>query len=210
MFSRALFRSLRTPQVARAIPRALPKATPRQYLSFRRFESDWGRFKPPPPPRRRPDKIIHTRWDPEYARNAKPLFTDEQLSAGVRSQTTIWIAVIAVGGGFVFYVTNLEEVPVSGRRRFNCYSDASVEKEGERMYRMIMQEAGQAGALLPAWDKRSQMVQRVMERLIPASGLEDVRWEVHVIESGGMFSSKRGDYACLQKNREERLRHPRW
>lgn len=59
------------------------------------------------------------------------------------------------------------------------------------MYRMIMQEASQASALLPAWDKRSQMVQRVMDRLIPASGLEDVRWEVHVIESGGTFSSQR-------------------
>jgi hypothetical protein len=61
------------------------------------------------------------------------------------------------------------------------------------MYRMIMQEAIQAGALLPEWDKRSRMVNRVMERLIPASGLEDVSWEVHVIESDGMYHWTRRD-----------------
>ena len=57
------------------------------------------------------------------------------------------------------------------------------------MYRMIMQEATQAGALLPEWDQRSRMVQRVMDRLIPASGLENQRWEVHVLESDGMCYS---------------------
>ncbi len=96
---------------------------------------------------------------------------------------------VAVGGGVVFYVCNLEEVPISGRRRFNCYSDESVEKEGETMYRMIMQDAIQQGALLPEWDRRSRMVQRVMDRLIPASGMEDQNWEVHIIESKGTSST---------------------
>ena len=58
-----------------------------------------------------------------------------------------------------------------------------MEREGERMYRMVMQDAMSQGALVPAWDKRSRMVQRVMDRLIPASGLEDQKWEVNVIES---------------------------
>lgn len=53
------------------------------------------------------------------------------------------------------------------------------------MYRMVMQDAIEQGALLPEWDRRSRMVQRVMDRLIPASGLEDQKWEVHVIESDG-------------------------
>jgi hypothetical protein len=65
------------------------------------------------------------------------------------------------------------------------------------MYRMIMQEAGQAGALLPEWDKRSRMVHRVMERLIPASGLENVSWEVHVIESHGIFATPRDKNSML-------------
>ncbi len=61
---------------------------------------------------------------------------------------------------------------MSGRRRFNCYSEETVEAEGQRMYRMIMDES--QNALLPAWDPRSRMVERVMAKLIPASGLEDV------------------------------------
>lgn len=86
----------------------------------------------------------------------------------------------------VFYWSNIEEVPVSGRKRFNCYSEASVEAEGQMMYRKIMQDAVAAGALLEPWDPRSRMVRRVMDRLIPASGLQDVNWEVHVIHSDGM------------------------
>jgi hypothetical protein len=83
----------------------------------------------------------------------------------------------------VFYLSNLETVPVSGRRRFNCYSDAAVEEEGERLYRMIMQQ--NRNSILPEFDPRTRQVRRVMERLIPNSGLKGVNWEVHVIESNG-------------------------
>jgi len=94
--------------------------------------------------------------------------------------------VIICGSAIIFYVSNLEEVPVSGRRRFNCYSDATVEAEGERLYKMIMED--NKNAILPSWDRRVQMVDRVMEKLIPASGLEHVNWEVHVIDSSGTSS----------------------
>lgn len=96
---------------------------------------------------------------------------------------TKWVFILAFGSAVVFYVSNLETVPVSGRRRFNCFSDESVEEEGQRMYSMIMDDAKQA--ILPDWDPRVRMVKRVMERLIPASGLEDVPWEVNVIQSNG-------------------------
>jgi hypothetical protein len=191
MFSRALLRGLRTPHLPRAsLPRVLPKAIPRHPTPFtlRRFESDWR--WPPLPPRRK-GRIIHTRWDDEVARNAKPLFTNEQLHGTIRSRNTLWIGVTVVGGSLIFYVSNLEEVPVSGRRRFNCFSDTSVEEQGQMMYQQIMQEATQTGTLLPAWDRRAQRVKRVMERLITASGLETVNWEVHVIDSEGMLDSSK-------------------
>lgn len=70
---------------------------------------------------------------------------------------------------------------MSGRKRFNCYSEDSVEQEGQMMYQKIMQET--QGAILPSWDSRTRMVERVMNRLIPASGLEHVNWEVYVINS---------------------------
>jgi hypothetical protein len=82
------------------------------------------------------------------------------------------LAVVVFGGGVYFYVSHLETVPVSGRRRFNCYSEDRVEEEGKMMYNMIMQQ--DRDAILPAWDPRTRMVQRVMNKLIPASGLEHV------------------------------------
>jgi len=86
----------------------------------------------------------------------------------------------------VFYVSNIEEVPVSGRKRFNCYSEQSVEQEGQRMYAMIMHQ--NQGAVLSLLDPRHRMVQRVMNRLIKAEGLGEVDWEVNVIHSNGALN----------------------
>lgn len=129
-------------------------------------------------------RIIHYRYNPEAVGRARPLLTTEQLGRAARSPNTKWIFAISIGGATVFYFSNLEEVPVSKRKRFNCYSDASVEKEGQRLYQQIMAE--NRGALLPEWDSRSRMVQRVMNRLIPVSEMEGVDWEVHVINSPEM------------------------
>lgn len=49
------------------------------------------------------------------------------------------------------------------------------------MYNQVLQEYH--GHILPHWDRRVQMVQRVLDRLIPASGLTDEHWEVNVIDS---------------------------
>ncbi|KAG4436306.1 hypothetical protein IFR05_008200 [Cadophora sp. M221] len=183
MFSRTLLRSV-TRAIPRSTPRALPRASipqlPRPSFTPRRYQSEWNRYPPPPPPRK-PQRVVYYRYDPEQIRHAKPLITTEQISRAVRSPTSKWIFILAGGSATIFYVSNLEEVPVSGRRRFNCYSDETVEAEGRRMYQMIMQE--NAPSILPDWDRRTKMVHRVMEKLIPASGLEHVDWEVHVIDS---------------------------
>lgn len=93
--------------------------------------------------------------------------------------------IVAVAGAGVFYFSNIEEVPVSGRRRFNCYSEEAVEEQGSIMYNNIMADA--RNAIIPSWEPRARMVERVMKRLIPASGLEHVDWEVYVINSPGTF-----------------------
>lgn len=84
-------------------------------------------------------------------------------------------------GGFVggVYVYNLEEVPVSHRRRFNIVSPETEAKTGQMMYEQTLQEYGRQ--ILPASHPKSRMVQRVLNRLIPHSGLENEKWEVHVI-----------------------------
>ena len=85
----------------------------------------------------------------------------------------------ALCGGY--YIYNLEVVPESGRRRFNVISH---ERErtwlGDQMYQQTLQEFGRQ--LLPPESKEHQMVQRVMDRLIPHSGLSGEEWEIHVID----------------------------
>lgn len=182
-----------------SIPKPSPAASRQQPLNSHLFIRHYA--YPPPPPGRRPQRVVHYRFDPEGASRAKPLLTVEQVRNTVGSPSFRYILIFAAGSGVVFYVANLETVPVSGRRRFNCYSEATVEKEGELMYRKIMAEAMQQGAILSPRDRRSRMVQRVMDRLIPASGLEHVPWEVHVIESPGVYHFRCTTFAILSRIR---------
>ncbi|KAI9882613.1 MAG: hypothetical protein M1823_005640 [Watsoniomyces obsoletus] len=89
--------------------------------------------------------------------------------------------VVGAGGlGTVFYVSNLEKVPVSGRTRFNVISPEQEQQFAAQMYQQILSQFQHK--MLPSWHPSSRMVQRVMDRLIPASGLNDAKWEVHVID----------------------------
>jgi Zn-dependent protease with chaperone function len=84
----------------------------------------------------------------------------------------------ALCGGY--YISNLEIVPVSGRRRFNVVSADTEKKLGDQMFQETLQEFGKQ--ILPPDSKEHQMVQRVLDRLIPHSGLAGEEWEVHVID----------------------------
>ncbi|KAF4553402.1 Mitochondrial metalloendopeptidase OMA1-like protein [Elsinoe fawcettii] len=87
---------------------------------------------------------------------------------------------ISIGVG-CFYVYNLEQVPISGRRRFNFISDEFVRKTSESAYQQTLAEF--RGQILPEHHPLHQMTERVLQRLIPHSGLpaESNRWTVHVI-----------------------------
>jgi predicted Zn-dependent protease len=86
-----------------------------------------------------------------------------------------------VGG--VFYVYNLEEVPITGRRRFNCLSP-KTEKQilGDAGYEDLLREY--RGKMLPENHPNTRMVKRVVERLLPAVGDlgMETEWAVHVID----------------------------
>lgn len=86
------------------------------------------------------------------------------------------ITAVVVGA----YVYNLEEVPVSGRRRFNIISPETEVSMASSMYQQVLQEY--QGRILPPHSKEYRQVQRVLNRLIPHSGLEGQSWEVQVID----------------------------
>jgi hypothetical protein len=93
------------------------------------------------------------------------------------------VGLITAGAGGV-YVYNLEEVPVSGRRRFNIISPQLEESLGKATVDQVKEQY--QGQFLPDHDKRVQQVKHVLERLLPfaeGEGLKGMDWEVHVIDS---------------------------
>ncbi|KAI0426570.1 peptidase family M48-domain-containing protein [Xylaria sp. FL1042] len=116
-------------------------------------------------------------------RRAKPLFTSEGMARFLRSPSLYTVIVASVAGAVVFYFMNIQTVPVSGRQRFNCYSEAKVRATGEAQAKRIKWEVERAGGrFLDDWDWRTRLVKKVMRRLIPVSGMEDSDWEIRVID----------------------------
>lgn len=140
-------------------------------------------------PLRTYQKIPFGRGGPQYQRfNAR---------SGIASFFSNWAAKptfyrdvgVITAGGTTVYVLNLEEVPVSGRRRFNFIPAKIEEALGESTVSEIKQQY--AGQFLDDDDPRSRMVKKVLERLLPfafeqGKGLAEMNWEVHVIDSPEM------------------------
>ena len=79
---------------------------------------------------------------------------------------------------------NLEEVPITGRRRFNCLSPETEKKVlGDAGYEDLLREF--RGKILPENHPDTRMVKKVVERLLPAVGNlgTDTEWAVHVIDA---------------------------
>ena len=89
------------------------------------------------------------------------------------------VSTVCLGVGGIYYY-NREEVAITGRRRFNVFSPAREAAQAQSTYRMVMQEYGRQ--ILPPSHPYSQMVNRVLTRLIPAAGLQKENWEVKVID----------------------------
>lgn len=84
-------------------------------------------------------------------------------------------------GGCAVYFYNLEQVPITGRVRFNIVSP-EIEKwmvKGE--YSQLLQQLN--GKILPAEHPHTRLVVNVVERLLPSvQGLAGGEWRVHVID----------------------------
>lgn len=81
-----------------------------------------------------------------------------------------------------FYVWNSQTVPLTGRTRFNFLSDEIAERMNPQPVESILRQVYDAGGvILSERDVRTQIVKNVMRRLIPVSGLADLKWEIYVI-----------------------------
>lgn len=79
-----------------------------------------------------------------------------------------------LAGGF--YVSNLETVPISGRRRFNFVSPEQEREMAEYQYQALMKEF--EPGVLPQWDPRVLRVKRVLSHLL--NGLSKLEEEGHL------------------------------
>ncbi|RYO97608.1 hypothetical protein DL764_007282 [Monosporascus ibericus] len=131
-----------------------------------------------------PNKWHHPHEDPHYKLSqAKPLITTPRMKRFAKSPSTHAVAAAAIAAAFVFYFSNIQTVPVSGRRRFNCFGEDTVAAVADQQAKRIVWEVErQGGRFLGDWDPRTRLVKRVMARLIPVSGMEDAEWEVRVID----------------------------
>jgi hypothetical protein len=97
------------------------------------------------------------------------------------------------GAAGLFYYSNLETVPMSGRTRFNVLSPAYEREMGRSSYSAIINEFN--GHILPGFAPEALRVRRVLARLVeglgkldgntaPAVGDTDIEnWEVYVVAS---------------------------
>ncbi|KAG8168915.1 hypothetical protein KVR01_001664 [Diaporthe batatas] len=172
-----------SPRIPTPLIRPIPPAStlPRRFFShssIRPREID---------PRKQPqvdyDPNLGDPWYHHRLRNAKPLFRGNARTI-IRSPRTHTVVVVSIALALAFYWYNIEVVPVSGRRRFNCYSEATVQDMSDMQYKRLIYDMERSGArFLGDWDPRTLMVRRVMARLIPVSGVDDgTKWEVHVID----------------------------
>lgn len=91
---------------------------------------------------------------------------------------------MVVGG---VYISNLETVPVSGRRRFNIMGPDFEAKMARTQATDVLKMFG--GEVLPDSDPRTRSVKRVLNRLIPSCGLTDLDWEVYVVDNPDLINA---------------------
>ncbi|KAK6517861.1 hypothetical protein TWF506_005038 [Arthrobotrys conoides] len=171
--SRLIRTRLPTPR-APLLPRLSQSTTTRRFLSPLPKPSLFSRQFHTTPSNPSPTKYQQTqrlRWGAYIALlrwAARPSFLLEAAGLG------------ALTGGF--YVYNLEEVPISGRRRFNIIPEDFLQSLSEDKNQEILNQY--QGRILSETDPRYKQVRRVLEKLAPNSGLpSDYNWQATVIES---------------------------
>ncbi|KAI9665216.1 MAG: hypothetical protein M1831_002226 [Alyxoria varia] len=144
------------------------------------------------PPLRQPPIVRYQSWRPrrgqqqqqqqQYQRFQQQPRSNLQslLYQWVTSRTFYWQL-----GGFgtvcgAYYVTHVEEAPLTGRRRFMASFPSFVHRYLEGTGGMLTE--AYKDRLLPPTDKRHQLAQRVLERLIPSSGQAEKKWKLYVID----------------------------
>lgn len=95
---------------------------------------------------------------------------------------------LLLGGSGLFYVTHLEEAPVSGRKRFIWIPRSLELRIGSYSYSQILNES--SGIILPNSHPTSKRVENIFHKILDAaykdptvdnSLLDGIKWQIHVV-----------------------------
>ena len=145
----------------------LPKLRPATYGAQRRFVIPNARFDRP-------------RFFTPSAIRSNSYGQYQRFSRSAQSPNrNLRLAGVIIGITGIVYVSNLEKVPLSGRTRFNIVSKEREADAGRKLYASILHEYQHQ--ILPSNHPACRQVGKVLSRLIPKSGLEDMQWEAYVV-----------------------------
>ncbi len=100
---------------------------------------------------------------------------------------------IVFGTGGLFYLTHLEEAPVTGRTRFIWFPRSLELKVGEYTYNSVIEQT--RGKILPESHPLTRKVSRIFYRIVEAAAndpavdktlLKDVNWKIHIVNDPSM------------------------
>ncbi|KAF9939115.1 hypothetical protein BGZ75_005585 [Mortierella antarctica] len=164
-------------------PPALCRGLHSSLPTSRNKPSSWGDLIPQPSNRSTDSNLLSKIIvRPEYKRFGQkpgqrggrglPIFYDRryQVVGGV----------VSVGAGG-YYLTHLETVPMTGRRRFMDVSTRQEEMMAKEAYKQVLHEY--QNKILPQNHPYTLYVKRVAQRIIQAAGMQNLDWEFHVIHS---------------------------
>jgi hypothetical protein len=114
----------------------------------------------------------YAQWNQGPTRQARKPPRQSILIRWVNSRWFIGSLAGLGAAGSTYYIMHLEEVPISGRRRFNIVTPEMERELAETQYQAFLKEVGPG--ILPPWHPEVLRVKRVMAKLISGlSNLED-------------------------------------
>ena len=165
-----------------AISSSLIRTLFRQPLSQQaRRQFRWNAYEPPPKDHPAFQKAQRDSQRPRQPRQPQQPSRLQRLLLEWRNNPTFRAVIIVGGTGYVIFILyNIETIPETGRRRFNCVSKEREIEYGKAAYEGTLEEY--KGRIYPGMHPYSILVRKVLNRLLPATGLQDQDWEVHVID----------------------------
>lgn len=119
--------------------------------------------------------------------------SDKSFRNFLFDETSRKYLLIVFGGGSLFYLSHLEEAPVSGRKRFIWFPRGLELKVGQYSYNSVISET--RNKILPDSHPLTKKVTKIFARIVEAaendptvdkSLLKDLNWKVHIVNDPRM------------------------